>query len=199
MIKNKRQMSPTLAGIRDDHVERYRFAAREINRRGLVNVMDVGCGCGYGSYIMAQSELKVDAFDLDPDAIAYGENHYNHPLITRSGLAVVDFKEFFDSALAMFEIIEHVREAPVFLSHASKFCRLLILSVPNENAVPFGPGSHPQHYRHYTPEEICEELDNAGWRPVFEGSQKGKRGKEAEIIETDLSGRTLVVVAEPKR
>lgn len=198
MIKNKRQMAPTLEGIRDDHVERYRFARYEIDRRGIEEAADIGCGCGYGSFILAESGgIAINAFDVDEDAIKYGNENYSVMGIKRFHGDLMHTPVPRGIALVMFEIVEHVQEAPVFLKRASLSASLLILSVPNENVVPFGgPNVHPQHYRHYTPDELRAELDACGWRTVFEGSQKGKRGKDAQIIENNLTGRTLVFVAE---
>ena len=196
MIKNKRQMSPTLDGIRDDHLERYRFAARIAKLKGCHGALDVGCGCGYGSFVLAEAGLIVWGYDLDPLAIEYGDEHYSHERIHRYARDLSRIRVQLASAVVMFEIIEHSKDSPAFLARAHMSHNLLILSVPNQNVVPFGPKSHPDHYRHYTPDQLESELDASGWRPVFRGSQKGKRGSEAQIIENDTSGRTLVYVAE---
>jgi len=197
MIKHNRQTAPTLDGIRHDHLERYQFASREIKKRGLSFAFDIGCGCGYGSYVMAMNKIQVSAFDSDPGAIEYGETHYKSNLIKRSANSFSAIPERKESALVMFEIIEHSKQAPNFLSRAAMFSDLLILSVPNQAVVPFGAKSHKEHYRHYTAEEMKQELGLAGWRVIFTGSQPGKHKQEAKIIKDNIKGRTLVFIAVP--
>lgn len=197
MIKHNRQEAPTLDGIRHDHLERYQFACREIKKRGLNFAYDIGSGCGYGSYIMAMKKIQVNSFDSDPDAIEYGETYYPSNLIKRFVDDVANIKPISDGALVMFEIIEHSKRAPDFLNQASNICSLLILSVPNQAVVPFGAKSHKEHYRHYTAEEMKQELAITGWRVVFTGSQPGKHRNEAKIIKDNIKGRTLIFVAVP--
>ena len=80
-----RQEAPTLAGIRDDCKARYRYAAAEARRRNLAWAFDVGCGVGYGSWILAEEAgLVVFAYDRDEPAIDYGEEHYRHMLVLRA-------------------------------------------------------------------------------------------------------------------
>ncbi|NIQ01585.1 MAG: methyltransferase domain-containing protein [Nitrospinaceae bacterium] len=203
MIKKRRQMAPTLDGIRDDHLERYRFAARLIKERGIKKAVDVGCGCGYGSYILAtEGGCSVIGYDIDPEAVEYGKQQYPHENVHRFTSDLPDILITPGTALVMFEIIEHSRLAPSFLARAmAQGPPLLVCSVPNENAVPFKwPKVHPEHYRHYTPRELEEELKTiAGeWKIIFKGSQPGKHNQDARIVENDLAGRTLVFVAEPK-
>lgn len=199
MIKNNRQMAPDLTGIRDDHVKRYQFAALHIKKAKIKMTLDIGCGCGYGSFIMGRDgDTVVNGYDIDPGAIEYGNQNYKTQEVMRF---VADLPEIFINpgvALAMFEIIEHSKDAPGFLKRASRDAKLLILSVPNQKVVPFGAGVHPQHYRHYTPAEMELELETAGWVVTFRGSQKGKHGRDAEIIQNEMTGRTLIYMAVPK-
>ncbi len=51
-----------------EHYHRYVFAARAID--STQTVLDLGCGIGYGSLILASKAKKVVAIDRDPDSIA---------------------------------------------------------------------------------------------------------------------------------
>lgn len=199
MIKDKRQMSPTLDGIRDDHLERYRFAAEMIKQRGIESALDVGCGCGYGSYVLAkEAGLSVIGYDVDQGAIDYGKKHYKTEGVHRFVSDLCQIMVTPKTALVMFEIIEHSRDAPSFLKRAASKASILVGSVPNEKVVPFkGPRVHPEHYRHYTADEMKSELYAAGWDVLFMGSQPGKHRDQAKIINGNFGGRTLVFVAEP--
>ena len=190
-----RQGSPTMDGIRADHVARYLFAIEIGKHLDVHFVLDAGCGIGYGSYLMAERMgVHVCAMEIDPHAIAFGERHYSH-------LGVHRYQENLAKAaippvqmITAFEIIEHFDEAPGFLRSASVTADVLVGSVPNQDVVPFDAAKHPGHVRHYTPDEILHLLETTGWKCDFIGSQIGKHGKDADIVES-TDGRTLVFSA----
>lgn len=192
-----RQMRPTVEEIRDDHVARYRYAAKFAQEVGVSrHVWDVGCGCGYGAYILAsEGGRSVMACERDPSVTAYAEEHYTYPGLS---FKTADFTQMDPShlvdVLVMFEVVEHSDQAPAFLARASRRVPYLVGSVPNENVVPFkgGRAINPEHYRHYTAQEIEEELRRCGWGLIEIGSQAGKKGADAAINTKSTKGRTLV-------
>ena len=207
-----RQVAPTLDGIREDHLARYRYAAARARAGGLTWAFDIGCGVGYGSWILAdEAGLLVCGFDRDAAAIEYGETHYRHMTVLRAvrdlavhniwppprALGDIGVPRF--GLIAAFDIIEHSADAPAFLARAARNAWLLVGSVPNQDVVPFVPGkANPEHVRHYTPAEIRAELAGTGWRVVMLGCQTAKRGAAAGVREDTTAGRTLVFVAESK-
>lgn len=198
-----RQYSATIDGIRDDHVNRYLYAARVVRERAGRDqpLLDAGCGCGYGARLLAEETgAFVSGIDHSEEAIRYAQQHYAHALVDYRQTTFGGAVDYRWAATVMFEVIEHAEDAPDFLARMSAQCPWLVGSVPNEAVVPFTPGkSNRDHYRHYTPIEIMQELDRAGWEAVQIGSQAGKKGAAAAVREGDLSGRTLVFVAKSKR
>lgn len=193
-----RQQAPELSGIRADHVARYQFALdMAVPLVGGGRVLDVGCGVGYGSRMMSDAGYDVTGIDPSQEAIKYAEEHYADGKIkflpwAMEGTGMVDL-----AFITMFEVIEHSEQAPAFMANAAKNCRYLFGSVPNERVVPFTSGGYnTEHYRHYTADEITEELNQAGWVVTRIGSQYGKRGPGANIRTHDTSGRTIVFMAE---
>lgn len=196
MVKDGRQLAPTLEGIRDDHVLRYRFAAEQATARGYTSVLDVGCGCGYGSSILAAAVLSVIATDIDEGALDYGREHYGHERITWRRVDWDTERAFPKVEAAIgFEVVEHLADARGFLAAAARHVPLLVGSVPNQDVVPFDPEKHVRHVRHYTPAEVFDALCEVGWTPLFVGGQRGKRGLEAEIVRDPAGCRTLVFLA----
>lgn len=199
-IKDGRQMAETLDRIRDDHVARYRFAARIINDavpRGAT-VADVGCGFGYGSFILAsEGAFRVQSMDVDTGVFDFAREHYAHPLIERQQvnleLGVMFEPRVF--AVVAFEVIEHLEHGNAALKMlAQGYVKMLVGSVPNEATIPFNPETHKRHRRHYTPSQIRAALEQAGWFVAFLGGQVGKRGRDATIIDSTSGVRTLVFV-----
>ena len=197
-----RQADGVKGGIRDDHLNRYKFAIDEARSRGLSGrdfVLDAGCGTGYGSHMMAEAGMVVRAFDADQKSIDIANQQYVHRQLS---FMLGDFSWYkasnFD-LIVMFEALEHSPEALKFLKRVAPNNRMLMGSVPNETIVPFdSPRTHPEHYRHFTSSELVHALYDCGWVVSALYGQKGKKGPGADIIKDIDDARTLVFVAESK-
>lgn len=182
MRQGERQVSPSIEGIRADHVNRYTWAASVLPKG---SVIDAACGIGYGSWILANRGFYVRSIEIDPEAVEYGNIHYSHKNIHRQR------KDLYDAYLAgdpvvMFECIEHVEDPLPILE---KCDGLLLASVPNEDVFPYK--NYAFHYRHYTKAEFEDLLNQAGYKV---DAWYGQEGPESEVIE-NVNGRTLIAVA----
>lgn len=199
MRKDERQVAPTLAGIRRDHVARYEFVAKTILPRS--RVIDFACGIGYGCKILADAGHEAYGFDIEPEALDYGREHYAtaQPLTVMDGSRPGNLGEY-DVAVS-FETIEHIADPRPLLRALRRAAPGLIASVPNEEAMPWSPAPGvvtAYHFRHYTPAQFVQLLAECGWRWV---SGYGQRGPESEVegIALDFpapSYRTLIAVCE---
>lgn len=188
----ERQVSPTLDGIRRDHVARYEWAAQQI---GNQTVIDVGCGIGYGSKILAESGAIVVALDAFGPAIDYAREHYSHPSVLHRCERVQDMAldgEQYGAAVC-FEMLEHVPDvdALVTLIKLRRVATTLYASVPNDDEIPFGRG-FPFHHRHYTRQQFEALLNSAGWTIRF---WYGQIDHAAEVTQ-GAAGRTLIAVCQ---
>ena len=199
MIKLGRQISPNLDGIRDDHKERYRFAGKIITDRFVgrhPRVLDMGCGCGYGSFILAtEFGFRVYGIDIDSGAILYGEENYHDDRIWRGAYDIeLGLPEC--EAVVAFEIIEHVPDGQRLMKKIADQAGFLVGSVPNEDMIPFDAEIHDRHFRHYTATEMERSIKDAGMAVKFMGGQIGRHKEQAKVSVLSLnSARTLVFVA----
>lgn len=185
MNPGERQVSPTIDGIRADHVNRYKWAITQLPEG---SVIDAACGVGYGSYLMAQSGRYVRSVEIDAEAVAYGNIHYSDKRIYRQNIDLYD-ADLSTDPVVMFECIEHVIDP---LPIISKCSGLLLASVPNEEVFPYM--NHKFHYRHYTKKEFEDLLNQAG----FEVEKwYGQEGAESDV-EENINGRTLIAVANKR-
>jgi 2-polyprenyl-3-methyl-5-hydroxy-6-metoxy-1,4-benzoquinol methylase len=199
MDHGERQVAPRLEMIRPDHVERYRRAVTLAAPSD--SVLDLGCGVGYGTFMLAQSvsEGRVLGIDVSPEAIAYAQRHYEHPRIeyrAADGLLVDLPAESFDLAVC-FELIEHLPRAPELLHRVHGWLGpggQLICSTPNEETVPFDPDRFPYHRRHYTRDQFHDLLEGADF--TVEEMAFQNRKKDAEF---DDSGERYFLVASCRR
>lgn len=169
----ERQLSPTLEGIRGDHLKRYQFAAMKI-KKGLV--LDAACGCGYGSWILSQAGMEVIGVDIAEEAINYATEHYRGPTYIRGSI-----QESYGpcDAVVSFETLEHLLYPLDALSNFE--APVLWASVPNENRYPFKAENFANdkfpHVRHYRPEEFEDLLNAGGWKVTERYCQKDKVGE----------------------
>ena len=182
MRPGERQVSPTVDGIRADHVNRYKWAIDKTIGR----VTDAACGIGYGSVILAEAGIKVRAIDIDAEAIAYAKEHYSHPLITYQCSDLVKAGPYLSDTTIAFEIIEHIENPLPFLEQVQG---RLLASVPNETVFPWK--NYAYHFRHYTQNEFEDLLGDAGFTVE---SWYGQEGPESDVY-PDTEGRTLIAMA----
>lgn len=190
MLENgERQVAPELSGIRRDHVARYELA--EVIASGS-RVLDIACGVGYGSNLLAKRGAVVVGVDRSKEAIEYAAQHYAHENCTfiRSEVDDYDSEQPFDAAVC-FETIEHLHDPLPLLSKLRRLAPILFASVPNEAVFPH-EGKIKFHFRHYTREDFAALLAAAGWEVT---GWYGQEGRESEVV-PGLEGRTLIVTAK---
>jgi len=119
--------------VEREHQLRYEFAS---NYTAEKRVLEVACGCGYGSWLLANNgkAASVWAADIDKDSVRYGAIRFPSEKISRNVMDVanLNFSDQFDVAVS-FETIEHLENPEDFLNRlhcALKPNGLLIISTP---------------------------------------------------------------------
>ena len=118
-----------------EHWHRYHFAARWVRGK---RVLDVACGEGYGSAVLAREAASVTGVDISAEAIAHARSEYAslrrlgfvEGSCTRLPLADASV----DVAVS-FETVEHIAEQDQFLDELARVLTadgVLILSSPNK-------------------------------------------------------------------
>ena len=181
-----RQYGP-IEKIKRDHVNRYLFAAERIQRK---RVLDLACACGYGSWLLHGAGNEVTGVDIEPEAIAYAQRHYQGPTyLCQAGEETKGSWE----VLVSFETLEHLERPQDVLALQVP---LIIASVPNEERYPFSAetfsGDKYPHKRHYTPTEFEQLLNSAGFEVTEKFCQQDKQHGD---IKTGTDGRFLIYVA----
>ncbi|MBP7821494.1 MAG: methyltransferase domain-containing protein [Saprospiraceae bacterium] len=116
-----------------EHLERYYFASNFVKNK---TVLDLSCGAGYGSFLLADmgKAKKVIGCDIDAEAVKYGNLKYKHPNVDRVVADVTTFNanEPVDVVVS-FETIEHITTYQAFIDHVTKILKpggLFIVSTP---------------------------------------------------------------------
>ena len=103
-LNNPRHILFTLA--------RYKFAARMLAPDRTHDILELGCGEGFGTLLLAQGGHRVSAVDFDPPAIKHARSTLSASGIDfRSGdiLSDEDFGQF--DAVVSLDVIEHIERS----------------------------------------------------------------------------------------
>jgi len=148
-----------------EHVERYNFALAYVKDK---TVLDVACGTGYGTAILASEAGSVVGIDLDRETIAYARQNYLHPKVTYllGNILRLPLPDESVEVVACFETIEHVADDRKCLQELRRVLQpggICLLSTPNRAV--FSPGKtltdqpgNIFHRREYTLDEFRDLL-----------------------------------------
>lgn len=158
---------------------RYEEALKYIDKNN--NVLDLGCGCGSGSFILSKKAKQVTGVDDSQETIDYAKRCWKAKNIEYHCMDALQIKESFDVVTA-FEIIEHIKDTENMFKKLGEITKsILILSVPHISA----PLENKFHWKHFTEKEVRKYIINVGFK--------------VERIETLRFGRGLAVFCMARR
>ena len=141
-----------------EHIARYLFASQICAGK---RVLDVGCGVGYGSHLLARSGAeRVVAFDVSPETIDHARSFYAHPNLSFEVQSAdsFHFDETFD-VVTCFELIEHVDRQAEVLSRIGEALTpdgCLVISTPR----PLGEKRSRFHTKELSPFEFLHLIES---------------------------------------
>lgn len=159
----ERQTAPSIEGIRMDHLCRYQLINDHLMRaesKASINGLDIFCGNGYGTFLLAKSNPSAHVIGVDGSAEAIAQANENYTL-TNNLFAHKLFpfmlpKQAFDF-IACFESLEHVEADEAMFSAmvaAVKPGGLIFVSAPNQKYHDLQKNPHIFHFRHYLHDEF---------------------------------------------
>ena len=130
------------------HVAVYEWIAARCEGK---RVVDLACGEGYGSELLARSAREVIGVDANPDAHEHARLRYRRPNLSfRRGL-VEEFDEEVD-AVVFLQTIEHIHDPDALLDRIARVAPVAYISTPNRLTLA-PPGAeksdNPWHLREY--------------------------------------------------
>jgi SAM-dependent methyltransferase len=131
-----------------------------------VDVVDMACGEGYGTGVLAQGARHVTGVDANPEAFEHARARYGGPSVDYARDLVDSYVEECD-AVVFLQTIEHVEDDAGVLRHFKGMLRpggTAFVSTPNVLTLA-PPGAeksdNPWHLREYRPEQfraLCESV-----------------------------------------
>jgi SAM-dependent methyltransferase len=146
---------------------RHLFAYEEAARRvpSGATVLDVGCGEGYGTHVLAHAACSAVGVDLDGGSIAHATTAYGGETCRfqiYDGISIPLPSHSVDVAVS-FQVLEHVLNDTLFVTEAARVVRpggLCMMTTPNRD-LRLAPGERPWNRYH------VREYDAGGLRNLL--------------------------------
>ena len=167
--------------------ENYWFRRHEVVYERLAgrcadrDVLEAGCGEGYGADLIADVARRVIGLDYDESAVAHVRARYPRVEMLHGNLAELPLPDAAVDVVVNFQVIEHLWDQGQFVAECFRVLRpggALLISTPNR--ITFSPGRdtpiNPFHTRELNAAELTALLTTAGFAVeamlgVFHGSR----------------------------
>lgn len=127
------------------------------------DLLDVGCGRGYGFDVLHTRSSSQTGVDISPDFLREARRNYNAVALAQTNGERLPFRDHAFDTVISFEVIEHLHDDHGFLAELKRITRpggQVAISTPNrlvasgEQLQPL----NPFHVREYTPPEFARLL-----------------------------------------
>ena len=155
-------------------VENYWFRRHEVvyqqsaPRCAGLEVLEAGCGEGYGADLISRVARRVIALDYDQTTVAHVRARYPRVEVMHGNLAELPLADASVDVVVNFQVIEHLWNQTQFVRECARVLRpsgLLMVSTPNR--ITFSPGRdtpiNPFHTRELNADELTRLLVDAGF------------------------------------
>jgi SAM-dependent methyltransferase len=123
------------ADLFNEHVSRYKFAARLIPKGG--EILDLGCGTGYGTVELLSGGTSIVGADVSAEAVAYARANYGREgvIFLEASCQALPLTDHQFDLITCFEVIEHLENWRGLLAEAQRLLRpggSFVVSTPNK-------------------------------------------------------------------
>ena len=161
----------TVPGVAE---ENYWFRRHEVVYRRLAercrdrDVLEAGCGEGYGADLITDVANRVIGLDYDESAVHHVRARYPRVDMRQGNLTDLPLAPAAVDVVVNFQVIEHLWDQHRFVTECHRVLRpggLLLMSTPNR--ITFSPGRdtpvNPFHTRELNATELTELLESGGF------------------------------------
>lgn len=140
----------------------YKFASKLIGKNK--SVLDVGCGEGIGTWLLASECGKAKGIDMDQEAVKTGKNNWKDRRISFSSADFLKLKQKTFDAVVTFDVVEHILP-----ENTSRFFRkisgclghdgIAVIGTPNITSDQYAsPITKTGHVNLYSGERLEEDM-----------------------------------------
>lgn len=134
--------------IRLEHYHRYAMTLEIVKGK---SVLDIACGEGYGTHLLAEVASHVVGVDISEEAVSHASDKYKRSNITflQGSATSIQFPDNQFEVVVSFETIEHLLDQAEMLSEIRRVLRpegVLIISSPNRPVYSEESGEHNEYH-----------------------------------------------------
>jgi 2-polyprenyl-3-methyl-5-hydroxy-6-metoxy-1,4-benzoquinol methylase len=141
----------------------YQYAIKYCQNK---NVLDYGCGSGYGSALLSNYAAKVIGVDIQEDIIDFCNRTYSSPNLSFQ-IKTMDYNLPFEDntfdVIVSFQVIEHIPNVKRYLLELKRVLNdtgILLITTPNRKyrLLAFQRPVNPEHIREYSLRSLDKAL-----------------------------------------
>lgn len=214
-----------ISRIKYEHLDRYKYACKRLSKK---SVLDVGCGFGYGTKLLNESNTAT-GIDSSKEAIEYARETYGNNY-SISNAEKLQYSDGSFEAVTAFEVLEHVENPEKMLKEIHRVLTpqgKLFISTPNplhiwnrikhlftgkrfDKAFP-----NPYHVKEFNKQELKELLEKNGFKikgmvgqslPPLPGFDRFTKLKITypiyrlyQLISSYLPGLSTIIIVEAEK
>lgn len=147
------------------HAATYDFAKPYVRGK---DVLDFGCGTGYGTAGLAEVATRITGVDIAPEAIAHARQHYRRDNLEFRDIGSIEdtdlpFADDSFDVVVSFQVVEHVHAVDRYLAEIRRVLRPggTFLCVTPDRTLRLFPGQRPWnefHVTEYAPDRLAALL-----------------------------------------
>lgn len=149
--------------IKYEHLHRYALSLAFVADK---RVLDIACGEGYGTALLAKRAASVTGVDIDPETVEHAKRRYGglgNVSFGAGGCDAIPLADQSVDVVVSFETIEHHDKHEEMLREIVRVLRpdgVLLLSSPNRSAYSDAPGyANPFHVKELFHDELVGLLE----------------------------------------
>lgn len=161
------------------HFSAYKFAEDYVSGK---NVLDIGCGEGYGTHYLSGFAESITGIDYDKTIVEYAKEKYRRNNLKFYTLDIknIDSLDSRFEAVCSFQVIEHIQDAGLFLENIKRLLTddgVFICSTPNRRDASLDSPTplNKFHLKEYLLDEYRQLLENYFKSADIFGLRRGKK------------------------
>lgn len=193
--------------IQLEHLHRYRFAMQLVVGR---RVLDIACGEGYGSDLLAVTASQVTGVDIDGGVVARAQRRYGRSNLSyvQGSCSAIPLPDDSVDVVVSFETIEHHDQHEEMMAEIRRVLvgdGLLIISSPDKHEYSDVPGTTNEfHVKELYRDEFVDLIGRyfanhvvVGQRLIYGSAILGEDPQLVETMDADDGERRFRGVARP--
>ena len=129
------------------------------------NILDYGCGNGYGTFYLSNQAKKIIGIDIDKNIINYCKKNYSQKNLSFQEINSfpLPFNDKHFDVIVSFQVIEHIKIVSKYLYEIKRILKedgvVLITTVNRKyRLLPYQMPWNPEHFREYSFKKLKNEL-----------------------------------------